>query len=190
MKITTHIATFIAAATLTANAGNVVCVGINEYAERTNLEHAENDARTVADIFETQGHTVTTILGADATRDAIRAAITADTDIIYFAGHGISGSLIVADGEFELSYLADSNATLLIDACFIGSGLKLKGNVKVLAAAKRRAFEANGHGLFTKHLIDWLNKGGEFVADEISSYVAAKVRKETGGWQKTVLGYI
>ncbi|MFT5241044.1 MAG: hypothetical protein ACI9X0_002827, partial [Kiritimatiellia bacterium] len=58
MKITTHIATFIAAATLTANAGNVVCVGINEYAERTNLEHAENDARTVAGIFETQGHTV------------------------------------------------------------------------------------------------------------------------------------
>ena len=51
MKITTHIATFIAAATLTANAGNVVCVGINEYTERTNLEHAENDARSVAAIF-------------------------------------------------------------------------------------------------------------------------------------------
>ncbi|MDE0838300.1 MAG: hypothetical protein OSB41_04530 [Kiritimatiellae bacterium] len=46
-----------------------------------------------------------------------------------------------------------------IAACFIGSGLKLKGNVKV-------------------------------VADELSSYVAGKVRKETGGWQKTVLGYI
>ena len=190
MKITKTIATLIAAATLSAHAGNVVCIGINEYADYSNLEHAENDAATVAKIFASQGHTVTTLIGAEASRDAILAALATNPDVVYFAGHGERDRLIAADASIALSELADSSATLLLDACFVGSSLKADGNVKVLAAAKHRAYEFNGHGLFTKHLIDWLNENGEIVADEVSTYVAKKIRRATGGSQKPVLGYI
>ncbi len=190
MKITNTIATLIAAATLSVQAGNVVCIGINEYADYSNLEHAENDAAAVAKIFASQGHTVTTLIGAAASRDAILAALATNPDVVYFAGHGERSRLIAADASIELSELADSNATLLLDACFVGSSLKTSGNVKVLAAAKHRAYEFNGHGLFTKHLIDWLNTNGEIVADEVSTYVAKKIRRATGGSQKPVLGYI
>ena len=191
MKITKTIATLIAAATLSAQAGNIVCIGINEYTNYSNLEHAENDAATVAKIFASQGHMVTTLIGADASRDAILAALATNPDVVYFAGHGERDRLIAADdSSISLDELAAANATLLLDACFIGSGLKNDGNVKVLAAAKHRAYEFNGHGLFTKHLIDWLTENGEIVADEVSTYVAKKIRRATGGSQKPVLGYI
>ena len=190
MKITTYIATFIAAATLNAEASKVICIGINEYAERSNLEHAENDATVVASIFTAHGHEVTLLTGAAATRSAIAAALKSQPDIVYFAGHGERSRLIAVDGDIEISSLSDSTATFLLDACFIGSSLKASGNVKVLAAARHRAYEADGHGIFTKHLINWLNQGSEFVADEVSSYVAKKIRRETGGSQKPVLGYI
>ncbi|MDA1043749.1 MAG: caspase family protein [Verrucomicrobia bacterium] len=190
MKISTYIATFIAAATLNAQAGKVICIGINEYADRTNLEHAENDALVVANTFKAHGHEVVILTGAAATQAAIAAAIATHPDIVYFAGHGERGRLIAVDGDIEISTFADSKATFLLDACFVGSGLKATGNVKVLAAARHRAYEADGHGIFTKHLINWLNQSGEFIADEVSSYVAKKIRFETGGSQKSVLGYI
>lgn len=190
MKITKTIATLIAAATLSVQAGNVVCIGINEYTDYPSLEHAENDAIAVSKIFATLGHNVTTLIGAEASRDAILAALATQPDVVYFAGHGERDRLIAADAGIALSELAGSSATLLLDACFVGSSLKTSGNVKVLAAARHRAYESDGHGIFTKHLIDWLTANGDIVADEVSTYVAKKIRSATGGSQKPVLGYI
>ena len=190
MKIRTYIATLLAAATLGADASSVVCIGINTYAERSNLEHAENDATVVAKTFLALGHDVLTLTGTNATQAAIADALATNPDIVYFAGHGERGRLIAVDGDIAISTFAHSKATFLLDACFVGSSLKTTGNVKVLAAARHRAYEANGHGIFTKHLINWLNQSGEFVADEASTYVAKKIRRETGGSQKSVLGYI
>ncbi len=190
MKITTYIAATLAALSINAGAANVLCIGINEYTAYAPLAHAESDALTMAGIFAAQDHAVTTLTGAAATRAAILEALAAKPEIVYFAGHGEKDKLVLADGFIYLNELAETNATMLLDACNIGSGLKDAGSSKVLAAAKHKAFEADGHGLFTKHLIYWMTNGGEFSVEKLGSYLAKKIKRDTGGWQKPVLGYI
>lgn len=74
-------------------------LGIDAYAHMPKLDGAERDARRVAELFQKRGFQVRMLLGKQATRGAILAALEAvveerlkpkDRLVVYFAGHGVS----------------------------------------------------------------------------------------------------
>ena len=103
--------------------------------------------------------------------------------------------------------LPSRHSLFLMDACYSGYGLSkgvaraagFEGNndpcVQILTAGGEldRAFESNGHGLFTGHLLDSLEgidrKGkGAITGTELAKIVKQKVSSETGGWQTPQFG--
>ncbi|MDA0990391.1 MAG: caspase family protein, partial [Verrucomicrobia bacterium] len=156
MKFAKSIITVLIATTISAQSANVLCIGLNEYANYSNLNHAENDATEIASLFESLGHEVTLLTATNVTKDNVTAAIATEPEFIYFAGHGEKGRLILNDGEILLSEIANANTTMFLDCCYVGGELKQVGTMKILAAAEYEAFESDGHGLFTKYLMTWL----------------------------------
>lgn len=190
MKFAKHIIATLLLTSITLHAGNVLCIGLNEYADYSNLNHAENDASEVARLFTALGHEVTLLTGADASLTNVSAAIAMAPEFIYFAGHGEKGRLILSDGAILLSDIANPDTTMFLDCCYVGGELKAAGTMKILAAAEYEAFESDGHGLFTKYLLNWLSDGKALVEDTLTAYLTRNIKAETGGWQKPVLGYI
>ena len=178
------------ATVISSQAANVLCIGLNEYDNYANLNHAENDATEVAAHFESAGHNVTLLTGESVSKAGVLAALATKPEFIYFAGHGEKGRLIVKDGELALDDIADEDATMLVDCCYVGGDLKTSGKMKIFAAAEHEAFESDGHGLFTKYLLSWLAKGKDVAGDAMTAYLTKNIAAETGGWQKPVLGYI
>lgn len=74
--------------------------------------------------------------------------------------------------------------------------MKSASSIQILTAGGERdlAFEANGHGLFTNHVLQYLRdnlrKGARGVVSglTLASHVARKVSSETGGWQRPRFG--
>ncbi|MCC6465236.1 MAG: caspase family protein [Planctomycetes bacterium] len=190
MKLVKAILSLMFAAVLHAQAGNVLCIGLNDYTKYSDLKHAENDATEVAQVFERMGHTVTLLTRDQVTTAGVMAALADKPDFVYFAGHAETGRLIVQDGEIELAAVADAKTMMFLDCCYVGRGLKTTGTMKILAASEYEAFESDGHGLFTKYLLTWLGDGKGLIEDALTAYLEKHIRAETGGWQKPVLGYI
>ncbi len=190
MKLAKHIIVCFAALVIQAQAANILCVGLNEYADYKNLTYAENDAVEVSKFFESMGHTVTVLTGDRVSRETVLEALQAKPDFVYFAGHGVDGKLIVSDGVIELSQVATSETMFLLDCCFVGRGLKKQGTMKILAAAEYHAYESDGHGLFTKYLLNGLKDGKAIGGEALTTYLTKNIKAETGGWQKPVLGFI
>jgi hypothetical protein len=190
MKRTRAIIACFAALVINLQAANILCVGLNEYADYKNLTYAENDAVEVAKFFKAMGHEVTLLTGEAVSRETVLASIKETPEFVYFAGHGEDGNLILGDGIIELSKIATADTMFLLDCCFVGRGLKAQGTMKILAAAEYHAYESDGHGLFTKYLLSWLKDGKEIVGDALTTYLTKNIKEETGGWQKPVLGYI
>ncbi len=190
MKIGYTILGAVLATVLQVQAATVLCIGLNEYDNYPSLKRAENDARAMAALFQGMGDQVTVLIGAEATTAAVTQAIAARPDYIYFAGHGENGRLMLRDGEILLETIANAGTMMLLDACYIGGGLKATGTMKILAAAEHEAFERDGHGLFTKHLLSWLTAGNSIADAGLTRYLEKNIRADTGGWQKPVLGYI
>lgn len=73
-----------------------VFVGINHYLQESGLhplQHAEADAKRLAEIFNNRfGFTTDLLLGEDATRDSIEDALddagSGELFVFFFAGHG------------------------------------------------------------------------------------------------------
>jgi hypothetical protein len=178
------------AAAVKLQAANVLCIGLNEYQEYSDLACPEQNVAKMSELLTAHGHKVTTITGKVATRQSVLDAVATRPDMIYFAGHGEKGSIVLADGMLTLKELASGSSFLVLDCCFVGSTLAASGQTKVLAASQHEAFEKRGYGIFTKHILRWVKAGRDLSDDRLASYVHNAVRKESGGWQKPVLGYI
>lgn len=191
MKLTKAILGMWFAAMLSANAASVLCVGLNDYDKYPDLKHAENDAQELGRMFQSKGHSVTVLTGTQVTIANFQKALEAKPDFVYFAGHAETGYLMVRDGKIELASIANPKMMMFLDCCYIGRGLKTSGTMKILAASEYEAFESGNHGLFTKHLLNWLGNG-KAMSEEgaMTSYLTKEIRAETGGWQKPVLGFI
>ncbi|MDA0577494.1 MAG: caspase family protein [Verrucomicrobia bacterium] len=190
MKLIKAILSVIFAAVVTANAGSVLCIGLNDYTTYTDLKHAENDAAQIAKMFEKLGHTVTLLTRDAVTTASVKQAVAQQPDFIYFAGHAETGRLILNDGEIALADIANANTMMVLDCCYVGRGLKSTGTMKILAASEYEAFESDDHGIFTKYLLSWMKDGKGFATAGMAAYLEKHIRAETGGWQKPVLGYI
>jgi formylglycine-generating enzyme required for sulfatase activity len=117
---------------------HALVIGISAYRDSaiSNLYEAENDARRVAKVFESAPYhfSVTTLLGAEATVEAVRGALKAyrktgpdDCLLIYFSGHGItqldltdkeSGYLVCYDTEVihRVPFEIDPDSALEMDS--------------------------------------------------------------------------
>ena len=145
-------------------------IGINSYSDPqfAPLGKAEEDARRFADLIMAApfGFDVTTLLGKDATREAIetalfqlRATMPDDRILVYFAGHGYTlvdefsqetGYLAAADTVPQKDYTAldlDSvtgltrhakakHIAFIFDACFSGQALGLTRASSDVSAGK------------------------------------------------------
>ena len=193
MKLLKAIVCVIFAVALSAQAGTVLCIGLNDYTQKKypDLKHAENDATEVAKMFTKLGHEVQVLTSAQVTTANVQKALAAGPDFVYFAGHAETGRLILQDGEIALADVADSGTMMFLDCCYVGRGLKSSGTMKILAASEYEAFESGNHGIFTKYLLSWLKDGKSLAAESgLTAYLQKHIGSETGGWQKPVLGFI
>jgi hypothetical protein len=87
----------------------------------------------------------------------------------------------------------------LMDACYSGFAADdpssdrrpvsaSKGSqILTAGSSKDRAFEADGHGLFTRHVLTYFRYAEKMKRPasgaNLASYVIPSVKKETGGWQ-------
>ncbi len=178
---------------MVSHAAEVLCIGLNAYgnnAKYKNLKCATNDAATIAARLTREGHDTTLLINENATRDNILKTLNDKNVVVYFAGHGEKDHIVVADGTISLAELSGRCKTLILDCCYVGGSVQKRGKTQIMAAAQYEAFESNGHGLFTKHLLKWLAKGEDFADKDMLENIRKGIRRETGGWQNPVLGYI
>jgi hypothetical protein len=193
MKKTTYITAILLTLAVASHAAEVLCVGLNAYsnnAKYKNLKCATNDAATISAQLTKEGHSTTLLINESATRDNILKAMSDDDVVVYFAGHGEKDHIVVADGTISLEELSGRCKTLILDCCYVGGSVQKKGKTQIMAAAQYEAFESDGHGLFTKYLLKWLAKGETFAGKDMLENIRKGIRRETGGWQNPVLGYI
>jgi hypothetical protein len=77
---------------------------------------------------------------------------------------------------------------MLLDCCYAGGELSESGGTVVFAAGKGYAFEAGNNGLFTRHLLNWMKHNTRARKDGLVKYVSRRVARETGDWQRPVVG--
>ncbi len=115
----------------------LVCVGIADYPGTENdLRISDNDAKTIAKIFEaTNDATTAALVNEEATsvalvskmRTVFAEAKADDTVILYFSGHGTPGALVCHDGiltyQSIFNVMKGCNAKkkiIMADACYSG----------------------------------------------------------------------
>jgi uncharacterized caspase-like protein len=109
----------------------------------------------------------------------------------------------------ELTSISDSmpnrHSLFLVDACYSGYGISdrpsaddTRRSLQILTAGGRmdRAFESDGHGLFTRHVLNYLrgvndrSPRSEVSVSEMARLVRSEVASETGGWQSPRYGSV
>ena len=175
---------------LQARGDRVLCIGLNESRNYKTLSCAEDDATEMARVLNENGHEATVLTRGQVTRENILKALESKPEMIYFAGHGEKSQLVLSDGQINIDEIAQHTAMMFLDCCYVGKDLGENGGTRVFAAAQYEAFESDGHGLFTKCLLDWMEKGRGLSDGGMTNFVEKSVARETGGWQKPVLGYI
>lgn len=115
----------------------LVSVGIADYPGNQNdLRISDNDAKTIAKVFQATKNAATTILtNAEATQGALLGAMHSlfanaksdDVVILYFSGHGTPGALACYDGELGYQHIFKmlkgckaSRKIIIADACYAG----------------------------------------------------------------------
>ncbi len=131
----------------------VLSVGICDYKSINDLRKTENDATDMAQLFATHTSHVTTLLGAQATRENILSrlqqlcsqAAEGDVLVFIFSGHGGKGGLCAYDTSSQKTMITyteiqkvlqtcrANNKQLYIDACFSG-GLREKKHQQTATA--------------------------------------------------------
>ena len=136
----------------------VLSVGISHYEHIRDLKKTEQDAKSMAELYQTHTSHVTLLLGAQATHDNIleqlhqvcSQATEGDVLVFFFSGHGGKGGLCAYDTRNEQTMVTyaevqqvvktcrANNKQLYIDACYAG-GLRAPG----------RSGEASAEASFT-----------------------------------------
>ena len=115
----------------------IVCVGVADYPGMENdLRISDNDAKTIAKVYEaTKDASVSILVNEDATQSALLSTMhttfadaqSDDAVILYFSGHGTSGSLVCYDGKLTYQHIfkmlkgCKANRKIIIaDACYSG----------------------------------------------------------------------
>ena len=173
-----------------SRAGDVLCIGLNEPDDYAALDCAEKDAREMAESLAARGMDVKLLTGEAVTSKNVSLALEDGPRVVYFAGHGKRDGLVLADAAMPLGQVAQGRALVLLDCCYAGATLASEGSTRVLAAARHEAFEDGGHGLFSKYLLEWLKDGRDLADERMVPYVRNGITRETGGWQRPVLGYL
>ena len=169
----------------------VVCIGVDDAAGTRNaVRRAESDAVAVGSALKANGYKVRLLTSHDASPDAIRAALALKPALIYYAGHARDEQLLLRNGTVDVETLAQHTRVMILDCCYLGEALRNEGSAVVFAAGEGYAFEAGGNGLFTRSLLRWLRGGRKRYRMGLVDFVIDRVRHETGGWQKPVLGWL
>lgn len=165
-----------------------VCIGIGEYSDNDPLRWSETDAVAIATALRKNGYDVICLTRSAANIATVRRAMAVQPMLVYFAGHSRDGNLLLSDGSLPVSQIAQQTRVMLLDCCYVGSDLKKQGNTVVFAASNDYAFESSGNGLFTRHVLDWIQSDRKKNGSTLVSYVSSRVTAETGGWQRPVVG--
>lgn len=124
----------------------VVCAGISTYKHIGSLKLPENDAKSMKELYETNGASVILLTGANATKSQILRTLRehfakagANDQIVFsFSGHGFQGGICpydVKDKKTGISYselrsilkaTKAKHKIIIADACFSG-GLRNQG---------------------------------------------------------------
>ena len=115
----------------------LVSVGIADYPGKENdLRVSDNDAKTIAKVYQaTKDASVSVLVNEEATQGALLSsmhstfvdAISDDTVILYFSGHGTPGAIVCHDGELTYQHIFQmlkgckaSKKIIIADACYAG----------------------------------------------------------------------
>jgi hypothetical protein len=179
-------------------------IGINNYPNHP-LKGAINDAKHISDLLQVNGNETTNFEVATlydvGTKSELLTKIynffnlSADTGLLYFAGHGyvneLGGFLVTPDHKrydegIDMNYiltLANTskirNKVIILDCCKSGSFAlppengsltHIKTGISILTSSREdeASKEINGHGVFTNLLIEGLKGGASDVRGHIS----------------------
>ena len=173
----------------------IVCVGIADYpGAKNDLRVSANDAMTIQNIFDKNGHAITTsIINSRATIQNIcnemkamfANATTNDNIILYFSGHGIYGGLCCYDGNISYQTLfgimkqsVARNKMIMVDACYAGKMRSTNkrsdkySNDNVMLFLSSRSSETSQetqftNSLFTIYLERGLRGGADINRDKV-----------------------
>ncbi|MDD6745488.1 MAG: caspase family protein [Bacteroidales bacterium] len=146
----------------------VLSVGICDYKYTRDLLKAENDAKSFAELYLTHTQNVTTLLGAQATRENILNALRScfskaeeeDIVVFFFSGHGDRGGLCAYDTKGPTTLVAyaevqkaigscrAANKQLFIDACYAGGLRGSKQNRQPTSSLRPPLSDTQGIMLF------------------------------------------
>lgn len=99
--------------------------------------------------------------------------------------------------------MPNCHSLFIMDSCYSGFGISVatrstswssSRSIQMLTAggALDRAFEADGHGLFTRYILNYFHRSGKsdsaVSALKLAAFVRNGVRKETAGWQTPHFG--
>ncbi len=117
-------------------------------------------------------------------------------------GHEAEDGLSMLRLREMATAMPNRHTLFLMDACYSGFGIQVKSDsindatrsIQMLTAGGEldRAFEADGHGLFTRHILSYFRNSergaGQVSALKLASFVHRKVKGETSGWQTPRFG--
>ena len=145
----------------------VVAIGICQYQYIKGLRQTENDARSIASLYQSRAAKVVTLLGAQATHQNVIATLRThfakarptDTVVLFFSGHGSKGGICAYDTKSAASCISYAeiaktlkdcqadNKQLYIDACYSG-GLRMEKKPNAAQSAQSTFENTEGVMLF------------------------------------------
>ncbi len=165
-----------------------LCIGIGSYADKSHLRWAASDALEVAAALSKNGFQVSCITHDAVTLQNVQKALERKPALVYFAGHYAGNELLVRDGGILITDVARHTKFMLLDCCNAGKDIGTRGDTVVFAAGTGYVFEGGANGLFTRHLLDWLTPASGTRKSGLVDYVSQQVSRETGDWQRPVIG--
>lgn len=147
-------------------------------------------------VFFYAGHGWT---GNDVNGNQMGYLLPAETRRGYEAEDGISMHAL----RQIVEAMPNRHSFFIMDSCYSGFGISVatgstdwtsSRSIQMLTAggALDRAFEADGHGLFTRYILDYFHRSGRrnggVSALKLAAFVRNRVRRETSGWQTPHFG--
>jgi uncharacterized caspase-like protein len=147
-------------------------------------------------VFFYAGHGWT---GADANGNQMGYLLPTETR----KGHEADDGLSMQSLRQAAEKMVNRHSLFIMDSCYSGFGISVatdstdwtsSRSIQMLTAggALDRAFEADGHGLFTRYILNYFQRPGGrdsgVSALKLAAYVRNRVRRETSGWQTPHFG--
>ncbi len=118
-------------------------------------------------------------------------------------GHEADDGLSMQELREAVEGMPNRHSLFIMDSCYSGFGISVSTDstdwtssrsIQMLTAggALDRAFEADGHGLFTRYILNYFHRSGRrdggVSALKLAAYVRSRVSRETSGWQTPHFG--